>query len=109
MFLPRLLPLLIIISQIACSSSNNKKEEFNLHQQFIQYSEFVKDTFYVDIQLPLEYKTNPDKKYPTVLLIDGNFFFPMMSPIAHQYETAELLKPAILVGVGYKSFKVMDS
>ena len=67
------------------------------------------DTFYISVQLPAEYFKSPDKKFRTAVLVDGNFYFPMMASIVSQYETAGLLEPIILVGVGYKSFKSMDS
>ena len=94
---------------VGCSSKDNTKEKTESIIKFTQFSESVKDTFYINVQLPIEYFENPDKKYPTVVLVDGNFFFPMMASINNQYETAALLEPTILVGVGYKSFKSMDS
>lgn len=110
MALLKLFPACIITIFLAsCSSTDDKKEAFKFQRQFSQYSELVKDTFYIDVQLPKEYNTNPLKKYPTVLVVDGNFFFPMISSVAHQYETAGLLEPVIVVAVGYKTFGLMDS
>lgn len=91
----------------ACSPAEKNKDSDVLH--FTQYSKSVKDTFYIDVQLPKEYKENPDKKYPTLVFVDGNFYFPVMAPIFHQYEKTGLLEPFIVVGVGYKSLKTMDS
>lgn len=105
----KLLTFLIIILFAGCSSKDNIKENKESLINFEQFSESVRDTFYINIQLPEEYFKNPDKKYPTVVLVDGNFYFPMMSSITKQYEIARLLQPTILVGVGYKSFKSMDS
>lgn len=103
----RFIPIWTIILLTACSTTENKKDNDGLH--FTHYSESVKDTFYIDIQLPKEYEANPDKKYPTLVFVDGNFYFPMMSAIIQQYENTGLLEPFIVVGVGYKSFKTMDS
>ncbi|GAB4016384.1 hypothetical protein GCM10028773_09340 [Spirosoma koreense] len=64
---------------------------------------------YVQTQLPLEYDDSLGKHYPVVVILDGNFHFPMLAASVHQYEKAGLLSPLILVGVGYKSFKDMDS
>jgi len=61
------------------------------------------------VQLPLEYQAHPGMKYPTIVLTDGNFFYPMLAPILHQYEKGGLLPPLILVGIGYRSFEAMDS
>ncbi|MBI1769453.1 MAG: alpha/beta hydrolase [Bacteroidetes bacterium] len=100
---------LLIIFLCGCSPKNKKEDNHEAHIKFIQYSESVKDTFYIDIQLPAAYFKNPDKKYPTAYLVDGNFYFPMMSAIKEQYEFTGLMKSVILVGIGYKSFQMMDS
>lgn len=73
------------------------------------YSKAVNDSFYVQTQLPLEYVDSTTKHYPVVVILDGNFHFPMLAASVHQYEKAGLLPPVILVGVGYRSFKEMDS
>jgi uncharacterized protein len=107
MALQRIIPICTIILLAACATKEDKKDVAALH--FTQYSESVKDTFYIDVQLPKEYAAHPQKKYPTLVFVDGNFYFPMMSAVLHQYEVAGLLEPFIVVGVGYKSFKTMDS
>ena len=103
----KLIAVCLLATLAACSTTEKKTTNTNSH--FTQYSSFVKDTFYVDIQVPDEYAKNPNKKYPTLILLDGNFYFPMISPITRQYETAALLDPFIVVGIGYKSMKLMDS
>jgi uncharacterized protein len=105
----KFLSTLSLIFLTACSSKNEIQKENKLQLQFKQYSTFVKDTFYIDVQLPQGYYDHPKRKYPTLFFIDGNFFFPMMSAIIDQYETAGLMVPTIVVGIGYKSFKTMDS
>lgn len=101
--------LLSIIFFCSCAPQSKKEDNRQTQIKFKQYSESVKDTFYIDIQLPASYFTNPDKKYPTAYLVDGNFYFPMMSAITKQYQFAGLMKSVILVGIGYKSFQMMDS
>lgn len=73
------------------------------------YSKFVKDSLYVHTQLPLAYSDSSTKRYPVVVVLDGNFHFPMLAASVRQYEKAGLLPPIIVVGVGYKSFAAMDS
>lgn len=73
------------------------------------YSTAVKDSLYVQTQLPLEYGDSSIKRYPVIVVLDGNFHFPMLAASVHQYEKAGLLPPLIVVGVGYKSFAAMDS
>jgi predicted alpha/beta superfamily hydrolase len=100
----------MIIAAVLAGCGNQpleKTEHFTT--TFRHYSEFVKDTFYISIQVPLEYNLQRERRYPTVVLLDGNFYFPMMSSVMHQYETARLLPPMILVGIGYNSFNTMDS
>lgn len=92
----------------SCSHVDNKVND-SLHRQFVQHSEFVKDTFFISLQLPTEYDRNPDKRYPTLIFLDGNFYFPIMSALIREYEVAGLIEPSIVIGVGYKSFKAMDS
>lgn len=77
--------------------------------QFSQYSTSVKDTFSIQTQLPLEYQVSSSKSYPVVVLLDANFHFPMLAASIRQYELGGLMPPMILVGVGYRSFKEMDS
>jgi predicted alpha/beta superfamily hydrolase len=97
----------MVLILTACATVEDKKTTAALH--FAHYSASVKDTFYIDVQLPKEYEANPHKKYPTLVFVDGNFYFPMMSAVLHQYEVAGLLEPFIVVGIGYKSFQEMDS
>ena len=102
------LPLIILI----IAGCNNKPIEFKQSKyvtSFAQYSQRVKDTFHISVQIPLEYDEREERRYPTIVLLDGNFYFPMMSAVLHQYETAGLLPPMILISVGYDSFKMMDS
>ncbi|GAB3732629.1 alpha/beta hydrolase [Spirosoma lituiforme] len=73
------------------------------------YAKAVNDSLYVQTQLPLEYADSTTKHYPVVVILDGNFHFPMLAASVRQYEKAGLLPPLILVGVGYKSFSEMDS
>ena len=105
----KVLGVLIVSFLLSCSDKEHSDERNELKVKFTQYSGFVKDTFHIQLQVPKEYYSNPDKKYPVVILLDGNFYFPIMSSIVQQYEIAGLLPPIILVGVGYKSFKTMDS
>ena len=101
--------VLIVSFLLSCSDKEHSDDRNDIQIKFTQYSGFVKDTFHIQLQVPKDYYSKPDKKYPVVILLDGNFYFPIMSSIVQQYEIAGLLPPVILVGVGYKSFKIMDS
>jgi predicted alpha/beta superfamily hydrolase len=102
--------IFITLLFITCTyKKGNIEERKSLLQAFSYYSNAVKDTFQISVQLPSEYYQHPEKKYPTVFLLDGNFYFPMLSAVINQYEQAGMLPPMILVGVGYKSLQLMDS
>lgn len=82
---------------------------FGNSQQFRLYSDKVGDSFFISVHVPADYKTQPDKKYPVVFVLDGNVYFDIFSAITDQYATIGLLQPVILVGVGYKDLAGMDS
>ncbi|HZI25000.1 MAG TPA: hypothetical protein VFD46_07985, partial [Chryseolinea sp.] len=67
----KILPLLLYIVLSACSSEHNAAKKNKSLAKFEQVSKSVGDTFYIDIQLPEAYFDNPQKKYPTIVLIDG--------------------------------------
>jgi uncharacterized protein len=105
-----LLSLLFLLMLSGCKDNHTTKEKSLVAiDEFTYYSNTVKDTFYISVQLPLNYKKELKKRYPVVVLTDANFYFPMLAPIMHQYEKGGLLPPLILVGVGYKSFDLMNS
>jgi uncharacterized protein len=73
------------------------------------YSTAIQDSFVISVQLPEEYVKDKSVKYPTVYMLDANFHFPILAATVKQYEKAGMLPPIILVGIGYKSFQLMDS
>src|SRR6185295_4865983 len=73
------------------------------------YSKAVQDSFVISIQLPEQYDKDSLQNYPTVYMLDANFHFPILAATVKQYEKGGLLPPIILVGIGYKSFELMDS
>lgn len=103
--------LLGCILMITACNHIDKSENtgIDLKSDYSIYSKNVRDSFYISVQLPLEYQEQPKKKYPVVVLTDANFYSPMLAPILHQYERGGLLPPLILVSIGYKSFSLMDS
>lgn len=106
----KLLCFCALLTIAACKENPiAKKENSKPISEFKYYSNTVKDTFYISVQLPLAYQENPNAHYPVVVLTDANFYFPMLAPIMHQYEKGDLLPPLILVGIGYKSFEAMNS
>jgi predicted alpha/beta superfamily hydrolase len=91
----------------ACSVKNETADN-NLTEEFTLYSNAVQDSFVISVQLPEDYYKDSIANYPVVFLLDANFHFPMLAATVRQYEKGELLPPLIL-GIGYKSFQLMDS
>jgi predicted alpha/beta superfamily hydrolase len=89
--------------------NNNQTADNNLNKEFTIFSNSVRDSFVISVQLPENYHNDSITKYPVVFLLDANFHFPMLAATVRQYEKGELLPPLILVGIGYKSFELMDS
>jgi uncharacterized protein len=104
---PRL--YIILLTLTSCSDPRIDNDSNSLNKAFTVYSSAVNDSFYISVQLPEDYYTNPTAKYPTAYILDANFHFPMVASMVKQYENGGLLRPIILVGIGYKSFELMDS
>ena len=69
------------------------------------YSKAVKDSLYVQTQLPLEYADSITKHYPVVVILDGNFHFPMLAASVrpsqywtsgYSYSKSEVIELALL-------------
>jgi hypothetical protein len=105
-----LLALILFPTLISCSCSEKKEEDTNsLTKEIAVYSGIVKDSFFITVQLPVDYYKDTSTNYPVVYVLDANFHFPILSSTIKQYELGGLLPSIILVGIGYKSFEQMDS
>jgi uncharacterized protein len=102
--------LFAILTLFACSNIEKKENTHKaLTQQIPIFSKAVQDSFVLSVQLPEDYFKDTKVKYPTVYMLDANFHFPILAATVKEYEKAGLLSPMILIGIGYKSFKLMDS
>lgn len=68
------------------------------------FSESVKDSFSVFISLPKDYQKKKNQNFPVIYLLDANAYFDIVAN-----EIGENKTNAILVGIGYKDFMMMDS
>lgn len=102
---------LIAVTFFSCSQADKKQltSEITNKSKWTVYSKDVQDSFVISVQLPEEYDKGLKANFPTVYMLDANFHFPILAASVKQYEKAGLLPPMILVGIGYKSFQLMDS
>ncbi len=102
--------IVFLVFLYGCAGTNKNDSALEQTQKaFTLYSPVVGDTFVISVQLPDAYKNDSPAAYPVVYLTDANFHFPMLAATLKQYEKGGLLPPLILIGIGYKSFEVMDS
>lgn len=97
--------LLAILSLYSCKQNPHPIDASPT--RFSLYSQNVKDSFTIFVELPENY--SKDKKYPVVYLLDADFYFDILIPSVKKYTALGGLTPAILVGVGYGDLKKMDS
>lgn len=73
------------------------------------YSQNVQDTFRLFKTTPKGYNSDSARKYPLILIMDGNAFFePTVAELKFN-SFIGLVPKAIVVGLGYKDFPTMDS
>jgi predicted alpha/beta superfamily hydrolase len=101
--------LIIALFMAACSHPEQKTETVPLKEEKAVklFSSQIKDTFYISVQAPKDLIRG--EKLPAIYLLDGNFYYDIMAPTFKTYGEVGLLPRAILVGIGYKDFGVMDS
>jgi len=68
------------------------------------FSESVKDSFSIFIRLPKDYATKKNKNFAVIYLLDANVYFDIVADAMKENNS-----DAILVGIGYKDFILMDS
>lgn len=117
----KILPILLLFAP-SCSSSSSvapPEEEppapVESCRKFSIYSNNVGSTLSVEIALPEGYATAPDDDYPSIYLLDANYFFdgapgtldellergPGMTRVLRDLTAAGDVPPSILVGIGY--------
>ena len=61
------------------------------------------------IQLPRNYENNPEKRYPIVIVLDGDYLFEPMAGNVDLYSYWEEMPEAIVVGVNQSNSRRDDS
>ena len=77
-------------------------EENELPPSFRMFSQAVKDTFSIFVKTPQNYQKS--KKYPVLYLADANAYMDIVGNAMNERSSQ-----AILVGIGYSNFLMMDS
>ncbi len=101
--------ILISCKKHNVSSTQAVEPKLENQQIFKLYSEQVKDTFTIFVGLPEGIGSLPDTPYPVVYLLDANFYFSMVYEMLKKYNDVGLIKPLILIGIGYNNLHTMDS
>ncbi len=73
------------------------------------YSRQVLDTFKLFKVTPKGYVNDSTKKYPLIIILDGNAFFESTVSELRFNSFIGLIPKSIVIGVGYKDFATMDS
>ena len=73
------------------------------------YSQEVRDTFKLFKVTPTGYSSDSTKKYPLIIILDGNAFFESTVSELKFNSFIGLIPKSIVIGVGYKDFPTMDS
>jgi predicted alpha/beta superfamily hydrolase len=68
------------------------------------FSKNVNDSFSIFVSLPKDYAKKKNQNFPVIYLLDANVYFDIIADAMN-----EIHSKAILVGIGYKDFVMMDS
>lgn len=98
---------LFITALVADEKNKNRQDDVEEKETIpttILFSESVRDSFSIFIHLPKGYAKKKNKNFPVMYLLDANVYFDL---VANAMEEGNV--KAILVGIGYKDFLLMDS
>lgn len=102
--------LILIIATCSCKQVITKNKQTHTAERYAttkMYSANVGDTFFVSVNLPVNYDSQ--KHYPVVYVLDANLYFDILATTLNKYSLVGLAPEVILVGIGYKDFQMMDS
>jgi predicted alpha/beta superfamily hydrolase len=95
------------------SDAHNKPDTDTEEEETIPttrlFSKNVNDTFSLFIDLPKDYAKYKGKTYPTLFLLDANFYFDIINTSIKRIDQANKLTEPIVIGIGYKNFMENDS
>ncbi len=100
--------LIILIQQFGNAQANQ-------NQQFLQkvgvidsiYSQTLKESRKIYIQLPSSYNPDKNQKYPVAFILDGEIFLPTLSDV-HNYYSGGFMPEMVLVGISNEKNRIRD-
>ncbi len=93
-----------LVSEKKNSKQQDNSDETESKPTTTLFSKAVNDSFSIFINLPKNYQKNRNKHYPVIYLLDANVYFDLVASAMNENNSN-----AIVVGIGYKNFMLMDS
>jgi len=69
---------------------------------------FVNQEYHITVALPASYPAQPTARYPTIYLLDANWYFGMVTDITRIMARCETFPETIVVGIGYPVDEPLD-
>jgi predicted alpha/beta superfamily hydrolase len=115
----KLTGLILVFIFISCGQNEKTQSVDNSLTEFSKYysdptsekmySQQVQDTFKLFKATPKGYSNDSTKKYPLIIILDGNAFYESTISELKFNSFIGLIPKSIVIGVGYKDFPTMDS
>jgi uncharacterized protein len=67
----------------------------------------IKQEYRISLALPSSYTAHPERSYPTIYLIDANFYFGMVTELTRIMSFGEEFPETIVVGIGYPTSELL--
>jgi len=61
----------------------------------------VEQTYRISVALPYSYASQPERTYPTIYLVDANWYFGMVTETTRIMQLCETFPEVMVVGIGY--------
>ncbi len=71
------------------------------------YSQTLKESRNIYIQLPNSYNPEKNQKYPVVFILDGEIFLPTLADV-HNYYSGGFMPEMVLVGISNEKNRLRD-
>lgn len=106
---------IFLITGVVIFSLQLAHSQTNQNNQFLQkigvldslYSQTLKESREIYIQLPANYNSNNDKKYPVVYILDGEVFLPTVNNV-QDYYSGGFTPEMVLVGISNRKNRIRD-